>query len=90
MPLNTWQALKTNDGYRAVIDSMGFTICSPSPMSAQSAALISAAPELLEALFLALPYIEDHEGSEIYKPQAVTEALKTIRAALHKATEQTT
>lgn len=77
-------------GFRAIVDDMGFTICNPSPMGAQNAALISAAPDLLEALCMALPYVEDHEGSDIYKPQAVTAALAIIRAAIHKATEQTT
>jgi hypothetical protein len=77
-------------GFRAIVDDMGFTICNPSPMGAQNATLISAAPDLLEALYLALPYVEDHEGSDIYKSGAVAEALKTIRAALTKATEQTT
>jgi hypothetical protein len=77
-------------GFRAIVDDMGFTICNPSPMGAQNAALISAAPDLLEALCMALPYVEDHEGSDIYKPQAVTAALAIIRAAIYKATEQTT
>jgi hypothetical protein len=92
MTATNWHIEKSTGheiGFRAIVDELGFTICNPSPMGAQNAALISAAPDLLEALFLALPYVEDHEGSEIYKPQAVTEALKTIRAALHKATEQT-
>lgn len=77
-------------GFRAIVDDMGFTICNPSLMGAQNAALISAAPDLLEALCMALPYVEDHEGSDIYKPQAVTAALAIIRAAIYKATEQTT
>ena len=77
-------------GFRAIVDDMGFTICNPSPMGAQNATLICAAPDLLEALYLALPYVEDHEVSDIYKSGAVAEALKTIRAALTKATEQTT
>lgn len=76
-------------GFRAIVDEMGFTICNPSPMGAQNAALISAAPDLLEALCMALPYVEDHEGSDIYKPQAVAAAVANIRAAIHKATEQT-
>jgi hypothetical protein len=76
-------------GFRAIVDDMGFTICNPSPMGAQNAALISAAPELLEALCMALPYVEDHEQSDVYKPQAVAAAVAIIRAAIHKATEQT-
>jgi hypothetical protein len=89
---NPWKIVRTahhKTGERAIVDDMGFTICNPSPMGAQNAALISAAPDLLEALCMALPYVEDHEGSDIYKPQAVTAALAIIRAAIHKATDQT-
>lgn len=55
----------------------------------KDARLIAAAPDLLDALCMALPFVEDHEGSEIYKPKAVPDALKIIRAAIFKATEQT-
>lgn len=34
------------------------------------------------ALYVALPFVEDHEGSPIYKPQAVAQAVARIRAAL--------
>lgn len=37
-------------GYRAIIDSDGFTVCDPSPMGDKNAALIAAAPDLLAAL----------------------------------------
>jgi hypothetical protein len=46
---------------------------------------IAAAPDLLDALYLALPFVEDHEGSEIYKPGAVADAIRKIRAAIDKA-----
>jgi hypothetical protein len=49
------------------------------------ARLIAAAPDLLDALCLALPFVEDHEGSEIYKPGAVAGAIRKIRAAIDKA-----
>jgi hypothetical protein len=42
--------------------------------------------ELLEALHVALPFVEDAEDDECYKPGAVSKALKTIRAAISKAT----
>ena len=51
----------------------------------EDARLIAAAPDLLDALYLALPFVEDHEGSEIYKPGAVAEAIRKIRAAIDKA-----
>jgi hypothetical protein len=51
----------------------------------EDARLIAAAPDLLAALYLALPFVEDHEGSEIYKPGAVAEAIRKIRAAIDKA-----
>jgi hypothetical protein len=53
----------------------------------EDARLIAAAPDLLDALYLALPFVEDHEGSEIYKPGAVAEAVRKIRAAIDKTEE---
>ena len=53
----------------------------------EDARLIAAAPDLLDALYLALPFVEDHEGSEIYKPGAVADAIRKIRAAIDKAEE---
>jgi hypothetical protein len=53
----------------------------------EDARLIAAAPDLLDALYLALPFVEDHEGSEIYKPGAVAEAIRKIRAAIDKTEE---
>ena len=91
MTATQWHVEKSTGheiGYRAIVDSLGFTICNPSPMGAQNAALISAAPDLLDALFIALRFVEDHEGSEAYKPEAVKDALKIIRTALEKAITQ--
>ena len=51
-----------------------------------NAKLIAAAPDLLEALLTALPYVEDHEGSNVYKRGAVARALKQIRTAIYNAT----
>ncbi len=51
-----------------------------------NAQLIAAAPELLDALVLALPYIEVVESEdEGYKPGAVAKLTKQIRAAITKA-----
>ena len=41
--------------------------------------------QLLAELMLALPFVEDHEDSEIYKAGAVKKALNTIRAAIDAA-----
>lgn len=38
--------------------------------------------ELLAALYLALPFVEDHEGDSGYKPGAVSKAVSTIKAAI--------
>jgi hypothetical protein len=51
----------------------------------EQAALLTAADSLLDALYTALPFVEDHEGSNIYKPQAVAQALAKIRAAIEQA-----
>jgi hypothetical protein len=53
-----------------------------------NARLIAAAPDLLEALCTALPFVEDHEGSDIYKRGAVARAVAQIRAAIEKATKE--
>jgi len=55
--------------------------------AADNARLIAAAPDLLEALCTALPFVEDHEGSDIYKRGAVARAVAQIRAAIDKATK---
>jgi hypothetical protein len=52
-----------------------------------NAKLIAAAPDLLEALCTALPFVEDHEGSDIYKSGTVARAVAQIRAAIEKATK---
>jgi hypothetical protein len=51
-----------------------------------NARLIIAAPDLLEALCTALPFVEDHEDSNVYKAGAVARAVREIRAAIEKAT----
>ena len=73
-------------GNRAIVDAEGFTICNPSPMGEANARLIAAAPDLLDALCTALPFVEDHEGSNVYKAGAVARAVREIRAAIKAAT----
>lgn len=48
----------------------------------ETARLRKEADQLREALYLALPYVEDHEDSPAYKPQAVAQAVARIRKAL--------
>ena len=85
-----WKIFDNVDGWsignRAIVDAEGFTICNPSPMGEANARLISAAPDLLEALCTALPFVEDHEGSNVYKAGAVARAVREIRAAIKAAT----
>lgn len=52
----------------------------------KNAALIAASPDLLDALLIALPFVEDLEADEGYKAGAVKKAVATIRAAIAKAT----
>jgi hypothetical protein len=49
--------------------------------------LIAAAPELLEALVLALPYVEDAAEDPRHKAFRVGDLVKQARAAIIKATE---
>jgi hypothetical protein len=57
-----------------------------------NARLIAAAPDLLEALCTALPFVEDHAEdhakSGVYKSGALARAVKEIRAAIEKATKE--
>ena len=52
-----------------------------------NAKLIAAPPDLLQALCTALPFVEDHEESDIYKSGAVARAVKEIRTAIDRATK---
>jgi hypothetical protein len=73
-------------GYRAIVDVEGYTVCNPSPMGEANARLIAAAPDLLDMLCRALPFVEDAESDPCYKPESVRAAIKQIRAAIAKAT----
>jgi hypothetical protein len=57
------------------------------PEVLENARLICAAPDMLEALLVALPFVEDHEDCKAYKAGAVAKAVKQIRAAIDKATQ---
>lgn len=47
--------------------------------------LLKAAPDILDAATLALPYVEDADQAGAYKPGAVAHMVATIRAAIAKA-----
>ena len=55
------------------------------PATDANARLIAAAPDLLDALLSALPFVEDAADDEIYKSHRVHKVLKEIRAAIEKA-----
>jgi hypothetical protein len=50
---------------------------------------MNTAAELLDALYVALPFVEDCEADPVYKAEAVAQALKKIRNAIEKAEEIT-
>ena len=58
---------------------------SPFAMTEANARLIAAAPELLEALKLALPVLQDHQN--LYRSVNAAAAFTQARAAIAKATE---
>lgn len=51
-------------------------------MNTHAAELLARIETLENALYAALPFVEDHEESPIYKPQAVAQTVARIRAAL--------
>jgi hypothetical protein len=59
-------------------------------MGEANARLIAAAPDLLDMLCRALPFVEDAESDPCYKPESVRAVLKQIRAAITRATIQET
>lgn len=44
--------------------------------------------QMLDALCIALPFVEDQEGCELYKPSAVRNAVSTIMAAIKAAQKE--
>lgn len=41
--------------------------------------------ELLDQIYRSLPFVEDHEGSDLYKSGALTARIKSIKSAIAKA-----
>ncbi|MBQ0600775.1 hypothetical protein J7S78_13340 [Klebsiella oxytoca] len=56
-------------------------------VNAELALLRRHCDELEDALHTALPFVEDHEESDVYKPGAVPAALKKIRNVIAKSGE---
>lgn len=52
---------------------------------AEDARLGAAAPELLDAVLVALPYVEDALDSPVFKKGVVKKAVAQLRAAIKKA-----
>lgn len=78
------------------VGDAGFTVFgppngTPTPESITSirkkanARLIAAAPDMLEALYNALPYVEDALDDNAFKPGVVAGHVSKIRAAIAKA-----
>lgn len=57
----------------------------PASVIDANAHLIAAAPDMLEALIMALPYVETAEFDEGYKPGVVAKVAKAMRAAIDSA-----
>lgn len=51
----------------------------------EDATLGAAAPELLDAVYLALPFVEDALESPVFRPGIVKKAVAQLRAAIKKA-----
>lgn len=78
-------------GHVAICDSDGFTICNPSPMGADNARLIAAAPDLLAAVHGLLASCgpqHESETAEMYQERMTLLQWHIDRAgeALTKAT----
>jgi hypothetical protein len=69
-------------GYRAIIDSDGYTVCNFSPMGEANARLIAAAPDLLAALQM-VEAIWSRDQTANIDPES---PLAKVRAAIAKAT----
>ena len=56
------------------------------PEATANARLMAAAPDLLDLLCRALPYVEDAEHDACNKPEPVRKLARQIRAAIARAT----
>lgn len=76
-------------------EPFGWTDCAETdegaqPLFDQAAidAISKQRDELLAALYIAIPFVEDHEGDTGYKPGVVAKAVKTISAAIASVKDQ--
>lgn len=81
--LPTLAAVERPRGNRNTINVTAFNYPGKTEANAR---LIAAAPELLEALYLALPYVESEQDNPAYKAGAVAAVVRQMRAAISKAT----
>lgn len=86
-----WFLNTFNDGSMVIQPRQGFMVCPVKPrdgftQDAPNFQLMATAPELLETLIAALPYVEMAEHDAAYKPGAVAKMTLQIRNAIHNAT----
>jgi hypothetical protein len=83
-----WEVIRQDDGSLAIVNNNGDIITYAFDLSddinaLQNANLIAAAPELLAALYEALPFINDDDGA--YKAGYAKKVEQRILAAINKA-----
>jgi hypothetical protein len=70
------------NGYRAIVDEDGFTICNPSPMGEDYARLIAAAPDMLTVIQELVFQIQQMKGMFDDSDGAIRNALKDADSVL--------
>lgn len=80
-PENIWLADRFDE--TCTIGSGDYALAAGIPI--EIGRLFAAAPDLLDLLCLALPYIEEAEQDPCYKPEAVRALARKIRAAIERA-----
>lgn len=85
-----WRYCPANNGHMIAGAKPGYLAevrdCGSGDVHA-NARLIAAAPELLEMLYIALPFIEDAKDDPAYKAGRVAQVEARIRAVIIKAGE---
>lgn len=81
-----WTAVKRH-GTWVVENSQGYLVADTrfgDATGEANAMFIASAPDLIHLLAKALPFVEDHEGSMVYKAGAVAALVKEIKAEIAK------